>query len=465
MRTRKKWLFSTFVLTGVLLMAAALARSARADGYPGRMPAGPPDLPPQAAPEASKPLVERHVRVVRQHDGENVSDSFGWIGAQLDDLTGDGVSEYLITAPFYESFMTHQGRAYVYDGASGALLATHTGEPFEWLGYSGGDAGDVNNDGTPDYVIGAPGIFQLGIAGRAIVYSGADHSVLHEWRGAPAARFGASVNGAGDVNGDGYDDVLVAAEFDGAQQSVQDAPGRVTIFSGRDGSVLWTQAGFSSGDGLGSGAGQVADLNADGVPDVVVAASGADGGNGRAYVFSGADGAVIHTLAPTEPGGARTFGRFFASGAGDTDGDGLEDIYVGDYAALGGDGRAYVYAGVDGTPVLTIRPQLPGAGLGPGRGIPDVNGDGRDDLLVGAWTSSAGTPEGGRVSIYSGLDGSRLHDARGAVAGDNLGVDALPLGDLNGDGLREYMLTAVGLDFAGQGVGHAYIVTFLRPAE
>jgi hypothetical protein len=464
MRARKKWLYSTLALAVTLLVTAVLTHRALADEHPRRAPGGPPDLPPETAPEASKPLVERYVRVVRQHDGENVADGFGWIGAQLDDLNGDGVNEYLVTAPFYESFTTHQGRAYVYDGASGVLLAVHTGEPFEWLGYSGGDAGDVNNDGIPDYIVGAVGIYQLEITGRATVYSGADHSVLHEWSGVPADRFGASVTGVGDVNGDGYGDVLVGAEFDGAQQSVADAPGRVTVFSGQDGSVLWTQAGFNRGDGLGSGAGRVADLNGDGVPDVVAAASGADGGNGRAYVFSGVDGTVIHTLAPAEPGGAGTYGRFFASGAGDTDGDGLDDIYVGDYAALGGDGRAYVYSGASGEPIHTIAPELPGAGLGPGRGIPDVNGDGHDDLIVGAWTSDAGTPTGGRVSIYSGADGSMLQDARGAVAENNLGVDALPLGDLNGDGRPEYMLTAVGLDFIGQDVGYVYIVTFLRPA-
>ncbi|MFW5943590.1 MAG: hypothetical protein ACOCXI_17415, partial [Chloroflexota bacterium] len=209
MHVRKKWLFSILALVAALAVAAVLAGNAVADGYehPRQLPGGPPDLPAESAPEAAKPLLERYVRVVRQHEGENVSDGFGWIGAQLDDLTGDGVNEYVVTAPFYESFTTHHGRAYVYDGASGALLATHTGEPFAWLGYSAGDAGDVNNDGTPDYVIGAPGIFQRGIAGRAIVYSGADHSVLHEWSGVPADRFGASVGGVGDVNGDGYGDV------------------------------------------------------------------------------------------------------------------------------------------------------------------------------------------------------------------------------------------------------------------
>jgi hypothetical protein len=454
------------LFAGVFALLPVAVSAVAADGSPKRQPAGPPALPEQARPVVPKPFAERHVRLLRRYSGENVADSFGWLGEAIGDLNRDGVGEYLVTAPFFQSSNSLEGRAYVYDGASGALLATHTGNPGELLGYSAAAAGDVNGDRVADYALGAPGYVPLGTAGRVIVYSGIDHTVLREWAGAPAQRFGTAVAGGRDVNGDGYADIAVGAELDrAAGQTIFEATGRLSLYSGQDGSRLWSRAGFEAGDWLGSGAGMVDDLNGDGQPDVVAAARRANGLNGEAYVFSGADGAVVHTFTPSEPGGFATYGQFFARGAGDTSGDGVEDIFIGDYSAFGGEGRAYVYSGADGSEWLVIRPQNGFDGIGPGRGTPDVNHDGHDDLVIAGWISSAAVPFGGQVNVYSGADGSILQTATGIVENDNLGVDALPLGDLNGDGKPEYMLTAVGLDFMGLDVGHVYVVTFERPAR
>ncbi|MDX1686619.1 MAG: integrin alpha [Candidatus Promineifilaceae bacterium] len=414
-------------------------------------------------PEGVDPFVERQAKVRRAYQGENVFDAYGWVGANVGDLNGDGPNEYIITAPFYQAFDTQEGRAYVYSGRTGLPIAVHTGNPGERLGFSAAAAGDVNGDGVLDYVLGAPSLFDPDAHGRAIVYSGADHSVIHEWTGEPAAFFGSAVNAAGDVNGDGYDDVVVGAEFAGSTPgaSFPDGAGRITVFSGADGSVLWSRDGLQDGDWLGSGAGHVADANGDGVPDVIAAARAADSFNGRAYVYSGVDGSIIHTLAPTAPlSNSGTFGRFFARGAGDVDADGTEDVFIGDYRALNGDGRAYVYSGADGSVIHVFDAEASGDSIGPGRGIPDVNRDGHADVIVAGWRSSAGATEGGKVWVRSGADGSILHTATGEIEGDQLGVDALYLGDISGDGRPEYLLTAVGLDFAGEDVGHAYVTTF-----
>lgn len=414
-------------------------------------------------PKNVDPFVEKGARVRRAYEGENVFDGYGWVGANVGDLNGDGGNEYIITAPFYEAFDTQEGRAYVYSGRTGLPVAVHTGNPGERLGFSAAAAGDVNNDGVLDYVLGGPSAFSPDAHGRAIVYSGADHAVLHEWTGEPGAFFGSAVSGVGDANGDGYDDVVVGSEFAGSTPgaSFPDGAGRITIFSGADGSVLWSREGLQDGDWLGSGAGRVADVNGDGVPDVVAAARAADNFNGRAYVFSGADGSIIHTLAPTAPlSGSGTFGRFFARGAGDVDADGTEDIFIGDYGALDGDGRAYVFSGADGSPIHVFDAESSGDSIGPGRGIPDVNGDGHADVIIAGWRSGAGATEGGKVWVRSGADGSILHTATGKIEGDQLGVDALYLGDVTGDGRPDYLLTAVGLDFAGEDVGHAYVITF-----
>jgi hypothetical protein len=135
-------------------------------------------------------------------------------------------------------------------------------------------------------------------------------------------------------------------------------------------------------------------------------------------------------------------------------------VFIGDYGYLGGRARAYVYSGLDGSVIRVFEADNPGDGLGPGRGVPDVNGDGHDDLIIAAYTANDGGVNAGKVTIYSGADKSPLYVATGTLANDALGVDALPLGDLNGDGKPEYMLTATGLDFGGVDVGHVYIVSF-----
>ena len=407
-------------------------------------------------PKNVDPFVEPQARVSRAYEGENIFDGFGWIGANVGDLNGDGLNEYIVTAPFYAAFGTLEGRAYVYSGRTGLPVAIHTGNPGELLGFSAAAAGDVNGDGFLDYVVGGPSAVSPDIPGRAVVYSGADHATLYELTGEPGALFGTAVSGAGDVNGDGHADVVVGAEFAGGANA-----GRISVFSGADSSLLWSRDGLADGDLLGSGAGHVADANGDDVPDVVAAARGADNANGRAYVFSGVDGEIVHTLAPTAPlTGSNTFGRFFARGAGDVDADGTEDVFIGDYRALNSDGRAYIFSGADGSVVHVFNAESSGDSVGPGRGIPDVNGDGHADVIVAGWQSSAGAPLGGKVWIRSGADGSVLNEVTGAIEGDALGVDALYLGDVTRDGRPDYLLTAVGLDFAGQDVGHAYVMSF-----
>lgn len=458
MHTRKVVLF--LVCFSLFLVLAAALPTLAGNHQGSHLPRGPKELPPQAAPRAQKPFIERHVPVERAHDGEDESGAFGWIGASLGDLDGDGRNAYLISAPYYGP--SAPGRVVVFDD-DGSVAAEHQGTALNLLGYSAGDAGDVDGDGISDYIVGAPGPFFNRIPGRAVVYSGVDHTPIHDLSGAP--RFGTAVTGIGDADGDGYDDFAVGVEAYGTSPgALYDGTGRVIVYSGQSGQPIWSRDGFNAGDLLGAGAGRVDDLDGDGHDDLVVAAWGADGGNGRAYVFSAVDGSLIFELAPGEPGGGYTFGQFFASGAGDIDADGIGDIFIGDYAAFNGAGRAYVYSGADGSVLHIFRPEAAGdGGVGPGRGIPDIDGDGHDDLIVAAYTSSAGVEGGGKVYIYSGADGSILHEVTGAVPSDLLGVDALSLGDLDGDGGQEYLLTAPGLSFGGMDVGHNYVISFNTP--
>lgn len=399
---------------------------------------------------ASGPIAEPDAEIIYNFSGEQPGSTYGWVGAKLGDINGDGVNDFATSAPFYSvDGSATEGKIYVYSGADGSLLHSDTGSGTEFLGFSISSAGDVNNDGHPDYIAGGP------VGSHAIVYSGIDHTVLLDLFGVGGDGFGASVAGAGDVNGDGYGDLIVGATADNG------ATGRVYVLSGADGSEIWSQPGGGPGYRLGSAVGLIGDVNGDGVPDQVAGSDGlASGGafTGEAYVFSGVDGAIIYTLRPKDPSQSVTFGQFFASGAGDMNADGVPDIYVGDYAGHNGAGAYYVFSGADGR-LLRVTVGQPGMGLGPGRGVEDLDGDGYDDVVVGAYTYSTRTASSaGRVFAISGRTGKTLEVLTGTVPNDWFGGDALAIGDVNGDGRSDYLITAYGLSFNGADVGHAYVV-------
>ena len=158
---------------------------------------------------ASSPFVEPEVQVLHTFTGENVGDSFGWVAENLGDINHDEVNDMIIPAILNRQNGARAGKVYIYSGANFTVLNTVLGNPGELFGYSATSAGDVNADGTPDYVIGGPG--SSSVPGRVVVYSGADHSPLQVWNGTPGLNFGASIAGVGDVNSDGYGDILVGA--------------------------------------------------------------------------------------------------------------------------------------------------------------------------------------------------------------------------------------------------------------
>src|SRR6185503_1012421 len=283
-------------------------------------------------------FAEPDIEVLYSLQAETPGDSFGWVAEKIGDIDGDRAPDFVIGAPTNAAGGVNAGRAYVFSGRSGALLHTVSGEPNNRIGFSVAGAGDLNSDGTPDYVVGG--------LGRVIALSGADHHTLFDVR-VPAEAFGFSIGGAGDVNRDRRPDVIVGAF------AANGATGKVYMLSGKDGSVLWTQVGPNAGAGLG-----------DGVPDQVAGAPGAGPTFlGAAFVYSGRDGAPLRTLEPDPT--AINFGTFFVHDAGDVDRDGVGDILIGDFGdteAGAGAGKAYVFSGRTGDRLWVFHGETAGDG-------------------------------------------------------------------------------------------------------
>ncbi len=376
--------------------------------------------------------------------GESAGDTFGWVSENTGDIDKDGVNDLIVSAI---GFGSNHGRVYVYSGATGELLFPPiTGSVAGWqLGRSVGAAGDVNNDGTLDVIVGATGVG----AGRAFVYSGVDGSVLRTFVGETSGDlFGSAVTGIGDLNRDGCADLLVTAtQHDAAGTN----SGRAYVYSGLDSSIMGTVDGETSFDLFGSGAALIRDVTNDKINDFVIGARNAVSGNGRAYVYSGADflkaGPIkpVHVLLP--PGSAADFGWFFLDG-GDMNADGTPDVYVTDFSL----NRAHIFSGVDGSLLQTF---FGTGGFGIGRFVGDINGDDHEDLILASWIHNAGGTQAGRAQIYDGATGDILDTYTHNVPFAQFGFDANGMGDVNGDGKTDYLITAAN---DSGGTGKAYLI-------
>ncbi|UCC73797.1 MAG: FG-GAP repeat protein [Gemmatimonadota bacterium] len=406
------------------------------------------DLLFPAADELADPFVE-DVTILHEWMGEEEGDEFGWIARKIGDVDGDGVFDFATSAPSHA--LAHAGKIYVYSGGTGELIWDRTGRTSERLGLGIESAGDVNADGVNDVIAGAPG------AGKIYVYSGADGSLLMTQYGwAENELFGRRVAGVGDVNGDGHDDVLTGAPLN--DDNGEDA-GRIYLFSGRDASLLLTVTGEDAGDRFGEAVGGCRDgrhiLLIVGAPD-----AGPQNG-GRTYVYTDLSGVPAFTIESDETG--VELGGMFVSAVGDVDGDAVPDVYASDWpnrARGTRTGRIYVHSGADGRRLLTLTGARAGDGFGIGTAhAGDVDGDGYADLIIGAWLHSGAAPSGGKVYVFSGADGSLIQAYTGRVMGETLGFDATGIGDVDGDGMIDFLVSSAWSAINGVRSGRVYIVS------
>jgi len=396
--------------------------------------------------------------------GEAAGDEFGRSVSGAGDVNNDGYADLIVGAPFNDVGGTDAGRAYVYSGQTGALLYTFTGAAaYDQFGWTVSGAGDVNNDGYADLIVGAAWNDAGGTdAGRAYVYSGQTGTLLYTFTGAAAGdEFGWSVSGAGDVNNDGYADLIVGAFYNDAGGT--DA-GRAYVYSGQTGTLLYTFTGAAAADFFGYSVSGAGDVNNDGYADLIVGAQGNDAGGdyaGRAYIYSGQTGALLYTFIGKAAGDQ--FG-FSVSGAGDVNNDGYADLIVGAiYNDAGGTdaGRAYVYSGQTGVLLYTFNGEAEYDVFGYSvSGAGDVNNDGYADLIVGALANDAGGTDAGRAYVFSSQElcsYEELHAFTGAAAYDNFGGSVSGAGDVNNDGYADLIVGALYNDAGGTNAGRAYV--------
>ncbi len=307
---------------------------------------------------------------------------------------------------------------------------------FEQQGTTIHDAGDVSGDGVRDIIVGLHTV-ETSASGNHIsarVYSGSDGSFLMKIA-APVQSHGSSnqVASLGDLDGDGRSEFIVGTP--GAQVSVIERAGVVRIFRS-SGVLLGTKSGSGWGAQFGTSVASAGDVNADGLPDIIVGAPG----DARVFVYSG-DQTTGFPLLATLQGGLEPDDRFGASvgTAGDIDGDARSEVIVGapHFLAAGGHGgRIYVFNVVEpGDPVYSITGSGPtdllGTDVDGGR---DLNGDSVPDFMGSAMgTDITGPPGFGYVKTYSGANSSVLQTFTSSEAGDLFGFSA-ELSDSCSDG-------------------------------
>ena len=409
---------------------------------------------------------------------------FGFSVSDAGDVNGDGYDDVIVGAYKFDKGQTDEGASFVFYGSNtgitstiGAFLEQNQGNAS--FGYSVSGAGDVNNDGFDDVIVGSyrhdngesdEGVAFIFHGSKLGISTTADTLMEPNQR---TSYFGCSVSDAGDVNGDGFDDVIVGAYLHGDDYR---EGGAFVYYGSKSGitKVAFTHLEYNQKNAfMGRSVSGAGDVNGDGYDDIIVGAWGFDDGEnqeGAAFVYHGSKSGVSKTVnSLLQSNQASAFLGWSVSNAGDVNGDGFDDVIVGAHNYDKGqvdEGVAFVFhgsksgVGLKWNSVLESNQASGNMGYSVS-GAGDFNGDGFDDVIVGAYKFDKGQTDEGAAYIFHGSKvGMRLvpsstleSDQASALFGSSVSS----AGDVNKDGYSDIIVGAPQYDKGSVYEGVAFV--------